>query len=168
MLVPLPAISIDHVIIFVTCWLRRVLGAKPPKDKGITVSVSQAQLFGEKQLRNRGITKSSIKKKSKEAAQLLQEGLRDVRLEFTATKLVKTETTVCVVVSLASILTLQKYAVDSLMCQSLCNESIRVGVMVQKSEDEIERKTSNVSRRLVFDDFAPIDSSSAQCFTLPF
>lgn len=160
------AISIEHVIIFVTCWLRRVLGAKPPRNKGITVS--QAQVFGEKQLRDRGITKSSIKKKSKEAAKLLQEGRRDVRLEFTATKLVKTDTIVCVVVSLASILTLQKYAVDSLVCQSVCNESVRVGVLVQESENEIERMTANTSRRLVFDDFAPIDSSSAQCFTLPF
>eukprot|EP00985_Skeletonema_marinoi_P032824 scaffold39725_cov956-Skeletonema_marinoi.AAC.1 len=53
------------------------------------------------------------------------------------------------------------------MCQPLCNESIRVGLMVQKSEDEIERKTANVSRRLDFDNFAPIDSSRAQCFTLP-
>jgi len=41
---------------------------------------------------------SSIKKNSKHAAKLLQEGHRDVQLEFTATKLVKTETTVCVVV----------------------------------------------------------------------
>eukprot|EP00984_Skeletonema_dohrnii_P026735 scaffold16130_cov152-Skeletonema_dohrnii-CCMP3373.AAC.2 len=160
------AISIEHVIIFVTCWLRRVLGAKSPRKKGITVS--QAQVFGEKQLRDRGITKSSIKKKSKEAAKLLQEGRRDVRLEFTATKLVKTDTIVCIVVSLASILTLQKYAADSLVCQSVCNESVRVGLLVQESENEIERMTANASRRLVFDDFAPIDSSSAQCFTLPF
>jgi hypothetical protein len=33
--------------------------------------------------------------------------------------------------------------------------------MVQKSEDEIERKSANVSRRMVFDDFAPIDIAAA-------
>ena len=71
--------------------------------------------------------------------------------------------TICVVVSPASILSLQKLAIGPAMCQLLCNESMRVGLMVQKSEDEIERKTVNVSRRLVFDNFAPIDSSSAQC-----
>jgi hypothetical protein len=40
---------------------------------------------------------------SKEAAELLQEGRHDVWREFTATKLVKTGTTVCVILSLASI-----------------------------------------------------------------
>ena len=142
------AISIQHVVFFVTCWLQQVLGVT--------------------QLRDKGITKSSILSKSEEAAELLKDGRRDVRLKFTATKKVKTAMTVCVVVSLASILSLQKLAIGTAMCQSLCNESIRVGLMVQKSEDEIERKTANVSRRLVFDDFAPIDSNSAQCFTLPF
>ena len=125
-------------------------------------------MLGVTQLRNKGITKSSILSKSEEAEELLKDGRRDVRLEFTATKKVKTAMTVCVVVSLASILSLQKLAIGTAMCQSLCNESIRIGLMVQKSEDEIERKTANVSRRLVFDDFAPIDSNSARCFTLPF
>ena len=116
-----------------------------------------------KQLRHRGITKKDISNQSTEASYKFQEGHREVRLQFNATqKKSKALTVVLVVVSLASILSLQKHPVKSPIAHTVCGSMVQVGI--QYLENEVSPESNSMFQR----SFEPVVEGNAQCFVLPF
>ena len=144
---PETTISLPHVILFVSTWLRMVLGVE--------------------QLRDRGIVNKEIKNQSASACSQLQDGHREARLQFSAKRSSSTSAgakiVVIVIVTLASILAIMKFPVKSTIAHTCCDNMVKTGIQYQ----EIEAPPS--SEKLFQRSFAPVVSDrNAKCFVLPF
>eukprot|EP00984_Skeletonema_dohrnii_P037021 scaffold38621_cov311-Skeletonema_dohrnii-CCMP3373.AAC.1 len=137
-------ISVPHIILFVTHWLQVVLGVK--------------------YLNRRGIGKKEISKQSEAVRNIFQDGHREARLQFNAKQQSKTMKVVIVVVTLASILAVQKHPVNSSIANTICENMVKVGI--QSQENEISPESAS----LFEESFAPLVDvdDNARCFVLPF
>lgn len=140
-------LSVEHVILFVTTWLQIALGVK--------------------QLRHTGITKSDIESKCLEPIEVLKSGQEEACLQFKTTRPRKAKARlVVVIISLASILILQKHPIKNPLISTTCESMIRA-TMQRQSQVSVSSQTI-LATRIHYQRMCSLVDSNEHLFVLPF
>lgn len=137
-------VSIQALILYVTVWLQTY--------------------FGVKQLRDIGITTSTIKKESQSAIKLLQDGEDEVRIEFNPNKS-KKSSSATVVASVTDIIKIQELGTSSPKGRLACQHLVTSSIERQHNAAQRDTREESQSHYLRLDS---IIKNNENCFVLPF